>query len=53
MYEVFSKEALEIKRQMRRYPEDEALREDYREALKRKQDTKDKLDEAIKKIKVN
>lgn len=53
MVNKFSEDALEIKRQMRRYPEDEILKEDYRETLRRKSEAQKKLDESMEKIKVN
>lgn len=53
MYDKLGQDLNEIRRQMRRYPEDEILKEDYKEIKQRRNDIKRQLDDAIKKIKVN
>lgn len=53
MYDKLGDDLNELRRQMRRYPEDNILKEDYVELLNRRNDIKKQLDEAIKKIKVN
>lgn len=53
MYDKLSNDLMELRRQMRRYPEDEILKQDYNDLLNRRSDVKKQLDEAIKKIKVN
>lgn len=51
MYERLLKDLTELKRQMRRYPEDEILKEDYRALLERIKEVRAKLDSSIEKIK--
>jgi hypothetical protein len=50
LHEQLARNMLEVKRQMRRYPEDEVLKEDYRDLVQRKQTVKGKLDAALEKI---
>jgi len=51
MLERLMKDLSELKRQMRRYPEDEILREDYRALQERIKEVRSKLDQALEKIK--
>lgn len=53
MYDTLTNSMFELKRQMRRYPEDEILKEDYEELVDRRKEIKKKLNEALEKIKVN
>jgi len=53
MYDKLTNDLFELKRQMRRYPEDVILQQDYKDLLERRNDIKKKLDDAIKKIKVS
>jgi len=50
MYERLIKDLTELKRQMRRYPEDDILKEDYRALLDRIKEARRKLDESMEKI---
>lgn len=51
MVERLTKDLYEMKRQMRRYPEDEVLREDYRALLERLKEAQKRWDESLQKIK--
>jgi hypothetical protein len=53
MYNKLGEDLIELRRQMRRYPEDELLKEDYRVVQQKRLDIEKQLDEALKKIKVN
>jgi hypothetical protein len=48
--EILENELKELRRQMRRYPEDQALREDYRDTLERKRGVQKKMEEAMQRI---
>ena len=48
--QIIENELKEIRRQMRRYPEDEGLREDYRDALERKRQVQKKMEDAMQRI---
>lgn len=50
MYERLLKDVTELKRQMKRYPEDNILKEDYRALLDRIKEARKKLDESMEKI---
>lgn len=50
MYDKLTTDLFELKRQMRRYPEDELLKEDYKEILNQRNKIKDKLDKSMEKI---
>jgi len=51
MLERLMNDLTELKRQMRRYPEDEILKEDYRSLQERIRDVREKLDRSLEKIK--
>jgi hypothetical protein len=53
MYDTINRDVYELKRQIRRYPDDKEVEEDYKELLRRKQYVKDKLDKALENIRVN
>ena len=48
--EILENELKELRRQMRRYPEDQALREDYRDTLERKREVQKKMEKAMQRI---
>ena len=52
MYDKLTNDMYEMKRQMRRYPEDEVLKQDYRDLLDRRKGVKTKLENAMQRIKV-
>jgi ABC-type thiamine transport system substrate-binding protein len=52
LHDKYTQDVLELKRQMRRYPEDEMLKEDYRDLLGKKKSVKEKLEQSLEKIKV-
>ncbi len=53
MYDKLTADMFDLKRQMRRYPEDVVLQQDYRDLLERRKDVKRKLNESMEKIRVN
>lgn len=53
MYDKITNDIFELKRQMRRYPEDKILQQDYADALERRKEIKKKLDDALQEIKIN
>jgi len=53
MYDKLTQDMYDIKRQLSRYPNDKVLEEDYKEVLRKRSRIKEKLDEALKRIKVN
>jgi hypothetical protein len=52
MYDKLTNDMYEMKRQMRRYPEDEVLKQDYIDLLDRRKGVKTKLENAMQRIKV-
>lgn len=48
--QIIDNELKELRRQMRRYPEDQGLKEDYRDALERKRQVQKKIEESMSKI---
>lgn len=52
-YDKILNDIYDLKRQMRRYPEDEILKQDLMDLLGRKKTVKEKLEKALEKIKVN
>jgi len=52
-YDKILNDIYDLKRQMRRYPEDEVLKQDLMDLLGRKKTVKEKLEKALEKIKVN
>jgi hypothetical protein len=52
-YDKILNDIYELKRQMRRYPEDEVLKQDLMDLLGRKKTVKEKLEKSLEKIKVN
>lgn len=52
-YDKILNDIFELKRQIRRYPDDELLRQDLIDMLERKKNIKEKLDKALEKIRVN
>ena len=48
--EILENDLKELRRQMRRYPEDDSLKEDYRHTLERKRQVQKKMDEAMQRI---
>jgi hypothetical protein len=53
LYDKLTADIFELKRQMRRYPEDIVLQQDYRDLLERRKEVQKKLNESMEKIKVN
>jgi len=51
MYDKLTSEMYNLKRQMRRYPEDQDLRDDYNNVVRQRNEIKQKLDELMKEIK--
>lgn len=52
-YDRVLNDIYDLKRQMDRYPDDEVLKQDYLDLLGKKKTLKEKLEQALKKIKVN
>ncbi len=52
MYDKLTNDVYEMKRQMRRYPDDQVLKQDYRDLLDTRKNVKTKLHESMQKIKV-
>ena len=50
IYDKLGRDLLEIRRQIRRYPEDEILRQDYVEVREERVKIKEKMDEILRKI---
>ena len=50
IYDKLGRDLLEIRRQIRRYPEDEILRQDYVEVREERVKIKEKMDEIFRKI---
>ena len=52
-YDKVLNDIYELKRQLRKYPDDEVLKQDLIDLMGKKQTIKEKLDKALQKIKVN
>ncbi len=52
-YDRIVSDLMELRRQIRRYPEDMILKQDYDDLLERRKDVKQKLENSMDKIKVN
>lgn len=49
-YDSLTRKLNELRRQMRKYPEDQDLRQDYQELYEERKRIKNKLDESLRKI---
>lgn len=49
-YDALTRKLNELRREMKRYPEDQDLQRDYQELLQERKRIKDKLDESLRKI---
>ena len=52
LYDQYSQDAMDMRREMRRYPDDKFLREDYEDIIEKKKRVKIKLEKSLEKIKV-
>jgi hypothetical protein len=50
LYDKLGQDMMEIRRQMRRYPEDVVLKEDYHDVQQQRNKVKDKMDDLLRKI---
>lgn len=52
LHDKYTSDAMNMRREMRRYPEDEFLQEDYKDLIDKKKDVKIKLEKSLERIKV-
>lgn len=52
LYDKINEDLKNTRKEIKRYPDDELLKDDYRDLIERRKDIKDKLDKALEKIKV-